>query len=234
MTPLILTSGRQFKSIDELLNHTEELEETVLQLRKELGQVSSVDTLARLVARWRLTPLEARFLEHLYARAGRVSSKEAIMEALYGDRADEPGIKIVDVLACKVRGKLGDEAIVTEWARGYRLAAEAIEAVRELLGQPMAEVRTAEPAVKRLKRVNMQVKALEHMIAAGRTTSTELGKAIDSTGHQTISIICCLVKSGRAKAVDWFRGPDGIKRTIYVPTKVGLDYYNARTSAASA
>lgn len=72
-----------------------------------------------------LTGKEYHILECLMLRKGHEQTKEQIMTALYGGR-DEPEIKIIDVLICKLRRKLerggaSRDMIETVWGRGYRI-----------------------------------------------------------------------------------------------------------------
>jgi hypothetical protein len=70
-----------------------------------------------------LTRLETRLMRCLYEHRDRIVAKSAAMDALYFDRPhEEPGIKIVDILVCKIRRKIAgsDYAIETVWGQGYR------------------------------------------------------------------------------------------------------------------
>lgn len=55
---------------------------------------------------------------------GAIVTSAMIMGALYGDAAKAAGVKIVDVLVCRLRRKLGAAASVlgVVWGRGYYLA----------------------------------------------------------------------------------------------------------------
>lgn len=73
-----------------------------------------------------LTRIERRFLGMLCRRAGHTLSKENLIAAMNWDRPvdDWPLDKIVDVVACKLRRKLGDRIdIQTIWGVGYRVPA---------------------------------------------------------------------------------------------------------------
>lgn len=80
-----------------------------------------------LVRRGRFAALTAHEFElfgALQAAAGRVRSKEQLVQDLYWLRTDqeEPAAKIIDVWVCKIRKKikpLGIE-IQTLWGRGWR------------------------------------------------------------------------------------------------------------------
>jgi len=102
--------------IDTLQREVETLRERVRQLEDALTPS------AGLPLEWGLTATEARLFS---AIAGReMATKQYLMTALYSDRPDEePEIKIVDVLVCKIRKKLrpfGVE-IKTIWGQGYML-----------------------------------------------------------------------------------------------------------------
>jgi two-component system, cell cycle response regulator CtrA len=73
----------------------------------------------------RLTPKEYEILELLSLRKGTILTKEMFLNHLYGG-TDEPELKIIDVLVCKLRKKLiqatgGSHNIDTVWGRGYVL-----------------------------------------------------------------------------------------------------------------
>lgn len=69
-----------------------------------------------------LTGKEYQILELLSLRKGTTLSKEMFLNHLYGGM-DEPSIKIVDVLICKLRRKLHSDGLIeTVWGRGYRLS----------------------------------------------------------------------------------------------------------------
>lgn len=72
----------------------------------------------------RFTHKEFLFMELLLVRSGRVVTKGAFMDYIYGEK-DEPDQKIVDVFLCKVRQKLkpfGVEGLIqTIWGRGYMI-----------------------------------------------------------------------------------------------------------------
>jgi DNA-binding response OmpR family regulator len=71
-----------------------------------------------------LTPIEERAFKALLSR--EQWTKEALFTSIYLDHAedDEPEIKIVDVIICKLRKKLVPLKleIDTYWCRGYRMS----------------------------------------------------------------------------------------------------------------
>lgn len=235
MTALVLMSGKQFKSVDELLNFADELEETNLQLRHEQGLSADHEIAARLRARWSLTGKESAVVRHLYARGGMVSTKPQIMHAVYGLHADdEPEIKIVDVFVCKIRKKLTEDAIVTEWGHGYRMSGAFMADVKELLAQPLPDVERAPTApIVRPKRITMQAKALAILSKQGDLTISELAGhfAEKTTYSQALSIMDQLKRAGRAHAVSEKRGRTGAVCKVYRMTPVG-ERYLLQNSAA--
>jgi two-component system cell cycle response regulator CtrA len=62
----------------------------------------------------------------LALRQSLTVSPNAFMDHLYSGR-DEPRVKIIDVMVCKLRGKLrlagSDVHILTVWGQGYTLPA---------------------------------------------------------------------------------------------------------------
>lgn len=73
------------------------------------------------------TKLEATVFEAFLEKPGRVLSKTQLLDWVYSLTADDdPDIKIVDVMVCKIRKKLEGMpvSIVTIWGQGYRLVKE--------------------------------------------------------------------------------------------------------------
>jgi two-component system cell cycle response regulator CtrA len=100
-------------------------QQEIATLRERVRQLEDalVPTDVIVPIEWRLTVHEARLFAFLTTRD--LATKQAIMQALYSDRAgDEPEIKIVDVFVCKLRKKLKPFGVdvQTVWGHGYRLA----------------------------------------------------------------------------------------------------------------
>lgn len=79
-----------------------------------------------------VTPAEAAILVDLARRPGETRSKAQIMDAIYGGADDEPDMKIIDVLVCKLRRKIieatgGLDVVQTIWGRGYRFVPEGFQ-----------------------------------------------------------------------------------------------------------
>jgi hypothetical protein len=121
----------------------DDMEMEIDDLKRELG-VSRDDALTdALKQQFGLTPLEARLLACLYQAGGATVAKERAMMSLYGNAIDVPEIKIVDVLICKLRGKMDAEAILTSWGKGYALSSRGVNLCRGALGLPVAEIEDA-------------------------------------------------------------------------------------------
>lgn len=89
-----------------------------------------------------LTPQERALVGVLFAHFPNAVHRFDIMESLPGhDHVQERQQRMVDVLVCRVRGKLGSEAIVTERGLGFRLGMD----VHGRLSAARAEGAAAEP-----------------------------------------------------------------------------------------
>lgn len=112
-----------------------ELEERVAWLESELGLQRDAERAALLRARLGLTPAEGAFLMRLYSASGRLVTIAQLGDALPprddGDVRDDTNL--IRTYVCRVRAKLGDGALLTERALGYRLSRTGLEAVRALL-----------------------------------------------------------------------------------------------------
>jgi DNA-binding winged helix-turn-helix (wHTH) protein len=230
MTALILSSGREFRSVDDLLDYADQMEELTKQLRQDAGLAPDQAMLTRLSAHWRLTSKEGSLLSFLYRRGGVAASKEQIMTAVYGLADDVPEIKIVDVFVCKIRGKVGADAIITDWGRGYRLSAECLEKITALLAIPLPDVQRAPEAPRtRLKRETVQGKVLEKLQDAEHGMTVSEMAAVypegPTTYHHALSMVEAMRRLGRIRACGSERkGRRGGMCKVYVITDVGRAY----------
>ncbi|MGS1095843.1 winged helix-turn-helix transcriptional regulator [Aquamicrobium terrae] len=83
----------------------------------------------------RVYPKASAILVELARRPGEVRTKQQIMDALYGGE-DEPEIKVIDVLVCKLRQKImeatgGLDVIQCVWGRGYQFVPEGFRPERK-------------------------------------------------------------------------------------------------------
>lgn len=236
MTALVLSSGRQFRSVDALLDYADELEETVTQLRGELGQGKNAEEMTRLHARWRLTGKEGDMLAYLYSRGGMTASKEQILFAVYQQSPETPEIKIVDVFICKIRAKIGADLILTEWGRGYRLSAEGLAAVKAVLETPLPQIERCPLPGPRTAGVHYgSVQASVLLVAAklGPVTVADVASACGWRKHNANSAVTRLRRAGLLEYVDWRKNATGHKHTVYGITEAGRNYLRAHLPAMS-
>lgn len=99
---------------------------------RELGISRDHEAEGRVQSRLGLTTKEAALLMILHRRAGRVVTKEGLMEAMYNGM-DEPEVKIIDVFVCKLRRKIGMDAVDTIWGRGYRITEAGVALVEQAM-----------------------------------------------------------------------------------------------------
>lgn len=94
----------------------------VSMLRKQIGMDAERSFITRCRDVFGATPGEARLLNALLAC--RVPNKDALMQCYSNGSLDEPDIKILDVLICRLRKKLEARDIIVEtiWGVGYRLS----------------------------------------------------------------------------------------------------------------
>lgn len=87
-----------------------------------------------------LSRQEARLVEVLRKRPG-CALKEPLFFAAWSEsqtKGRDASLKILDVYVCKVRQKIGADAILTHWGRGYELAAGMRGRINEALAQQVA------------------------------------------------------------------------------------------------
>lgn len=72
------------------------------------------------------------------AQAPGFVTKERLHNAMYDRDEPETEIKIVDVFICKIRNKMGFDAIETVWGRGYGLSPSGRERLRRAIEQMKA------------------------------------------------------------------------------------------------
>jgi two-component system cell cycle response regulator CtrA len=115
---------------DELRAQNEDLQFRIRELQTAVGMSYSLPMCLPLTSR------EAALLGVLMQRD--VATKDMILMALYNGM-DEPQVKIIDVFVCKMRKKLQpfEIEISTLWGRGYYLAKEMKEKVRQLREQEL-------------------------------------------------------------------------------------------------
>jgi two-component system, cell cycle response regulator CtrA len=83
-------------------------------------------------AAWGLTRMEGRVLEILMRR--EEVSRDAIMDALYGNNPDPPFEKVIDVYVTKIRRKVAPFGVkvLSKWGFGYFISPEHRGRLRQL------------------------------------------------------------------------------------------------------
>lgn len=87
-----------------------------------------------------LTPCEAAIVEALYraktwVAMDRLNRLTACASSHHDHAGDERGKGAITVHVCAIRKKLGEEAILSAWGRGYTLGAPGVLAWRRLTQQ---------------------------------------------------------------------------------------------------
>lgn len=105
-----------------------ELEEEVAYLRRELNLQDDADRMDRLRRAFRLTPYEAKALERL-----RSTHPRPLAAWRLTDTPTENETAMGRVYVCRLRHKLGKQAIRVDWGIGYTLSPEGVEMVDRAL-----------------------------------------------------------------------------------------------------
>lgn len=102
--------------------------------KAELGLIRDTDLTNQIASRLGLTGKECEIVRALYAKPGSFLKKQALMEELYFDRADEPKTNVITVNVHRIRYKMGADAVETFYGRGYRLTPAGIELIKAAAG----------------------------------------------------------------------------------------------------
>ncbi len=100
--------------------------------KRELGILRDREAESMMTSRLGLSPKEGATLMVLYARRGRIISRDAILTAVYGGM-DEPDGRIIQVFICRVRKKIGEDKIALHWGQGYEITQAGVEAVEKAM-----------------------------------------------------------------------------------------------------
>lgn len=207
----------------------ERLREQIAVLKAERAVEAWEVFYMKTVRRWGLTESEASVLDVLWRRRDGVARKEAIHGRLYGDKADADaaGYKIVDVFVCKLRKKLGFDAIMTIWGGGYSLTPEGIAAVEEGLSAALPE---PAPVLKRKALNYVYLRILDVMGDAGRPISSGEVERIAKCKSAASTHIHRLCDMGLAEQAGWgVPSPrNGRTPALYRLTDRGRRRYEAR------
>lgn len=82
---------------------------------------------------WNLTRYENQIARLLISK--RRLSKESIFQGMYGGLIDQPEMKIIDVLVCKVRKKV-PFTIKTVWGFGYEVPSDEVKPLQQYFIAP--------------------------------------------------------------------------------------------------
>lgn len=119
-----------------------DLQEQVAYLRSEPALSIEEERISLTRRALRVSPQEARLLLVLYD-SKRVMSKAALEERLPLLKTEERYIAhnggITTVLVCRIRARLGKDAVVTEWGLGFKLS----EAGRALIATALSPLARA-------------------------------------------------------------------------------------------
>lgn len=203
-------------NLQEALSKIDDLQGEVTHYKRELGIMRSRDNFAAYQARWALTPTECLILDTLYTRRGRVTTKQAVMDSLYQQSADEPEIKIIDVYICKIRGKVGRGNILTCWGNGYQLGPDFVGEVDALLAADLSDIEPVGPREASLRHTGISRMA-RAALTNGPLTARQAGERLHVSGSRASVILNTQVKGGFVT----FRGGNHIEgaRTYRLTTK---------------
>ena len=113
----------------ELREYIAELRERITQLEHKMFALAPLERAERIRRAFKLTPSQTKIVSALLAR--QFISRGDLMDVLYGAKpvCDQPDIKIIDVMICKLRAKLRavDPSIAVQavWGQGHAMSPEA-------------------------------------------------------------------------------------------------------------
>jgi DNA-binding response OmpR family regulator len=111
----------------QLRERIEQLEYEVEHWKREACQLIEEDLCDAIQARFDLSATEAMICTALYQRREKLMSSLRLEGMLDEERGCSLESNIVSVMICKIRAKLGEDAIETVRGRGYRLSLGALE-----------------------------------------------------------------------------------------------------------
>lgn len=214
-----------------LEHELEKAREEIKFLRRQVNvqaETSVVDTLARM---FKLTLQEAALLGALYEARGRTLSKWALEESLpKGDIMRDRDIKIVDVVVCKLRRKVGAAAIDTLWGRGYGISAVGLERINAALaGDAVFEPDERGPARVRMERSR---KIARYVFEHPGSSSREVALAIGVPTYHVKATLNRAKTDGRARNWPLGRGMHGGNPPVaWALTEEGERYYGLKAAA---
>lgn len=120
----------------------EELEEEVAYLRGELGMTRNAAVEGILRSAFKIAPSEVTLLLALYRARGKVLSREQLNEAVppKWSRVEDRASNLISVWVCRLRKKIGSDAIENQWDGKYALTATGIAKVQAALETARVEI----------------------------------------------------------------------------------------------
>lgn len=120
-----------------------DLEEEVAFLKSELGIRDDAEELHDLKLSLGLRgTTEASVLRRMFDAGGRVVMKVQLQEAIPArDDVRDRLLKEVDIYVCRLRKRLGAQAIETVYGKGYRLSASGMDIVGNVLNAYRAYIK---------------------------------------------------------------------------------------------
>jgi DNA-binding response OmpR family regulator len=105
-----------------MCDRCEELQERVAWLESELGIRDDGEKVDRLRRAFRVRPAEIRLLLRLYRAGGHLVTHDQLLDAIpASDHARDRDSNIVRVYVNRLRGGLGQDAILRCYGLGYQL-----------------------------------------------------------------------------------------------------------------
>jgi DNA-binding response OmpR family regulator len=120
--------ARAIPTYDDLL-------EEIAWLREQLGVEIEAERVSRVARAWGLTLSQARLLLVLHARHGRLVTYAFASDnipGLNGRDGSEPG-NVISVWVCRIRAKLGRDAILNHWGLGFSAPPATLARIDALL-----------------------------------------------------------------------------------------------------
>lgn len=110
-----------------------ELEAQIVSLKAELGHVVEPSSVQQVMRGFGLTGQEAETLLMLHGAGGNVVAAWRVMERLHGSTPRD--MKLIQVLVCRIRKRLGANAIDNVWGRGYMITDVGKAKVDAVIGE---------------------------------------------------------------------------------------------------
>lgn len=101
--------------------HCDAMREEVAELRAALGLSGSLTVRRDIAKAWGLTAGQARVVQALYDAGGRVVPRATLDHYCLTEAGAENGADSLKAHVCRIRAKLGRDAIETTYGGGYSM-----------------------------------------------------------------------------------------------------------------